>query len=104
MSYRLVRHPEVADDLYYITVLIADYAGSKVALRKLNEIEQAVNNLRSQPHIVTIRNEISPNLRVIPVARKGVITFTVDDEQKIVYIVSITYAGGNWEKLLSDRQ
>ena len=96
MSYRLYRHPEVAQDLFDIVDLIARYAGPDVAERKLGAIEQRLDELGQTPNVGTLRHDIYPNLRAIPVARKGVITFIVDDETRSIYIVSITYAGADW--------
>ena len=96
MRYRIYRHPDIEQDLWDIAELIAQYAGLDVAERKLNEIEQKIDSLSQLPHIGTLRHDIYPNLRAIPVARKGVITFVVDDEARSVYIVSITYAKADW--------
>jgi plasmid stabilization system protein ParE len=48
------------------------------------------------PPVGTLHHDIYPNLRAIPVARKGVITFVVDDAELSVFIVSITYADADW--------
>jgi len=96
MRYRLYRHPGVEQDLFDIVDLIAQYAGLDIAERKLEEIEQKLDNLARLPHVGTLRHDIYPNLRAIPVARKGVITFIVDDAELSVFIVSITYAGADW--------
>jgi plasmid stabilization system protein ParE len=82
--------------LFDIVDLVAEYAGSKVAARKLAEIEQALKLLADTPHIGSVRDELYPGLRAIPVARKGVITFTVDDAERAIYVVSIAYAGADW--------
>ena len=36
-KYRLIRHPSVADDLFEIATLIADYVGAEIALGKLDK-------------------------------------------------------------------
>lgn len=96
MSYHLIRHPQLERDLDDIVLLIAEYAGLETALRKLAEIETSLAALTMTPHIGTLRHEIYPNLRAIPTARKGVISFVVDDQSKTVFIVSVTYAGADW--------
>ena len=96
MNYRILRHPEIEQDLDDITLLIADYAGVDIALQKLAAIEASLTSLSRTPHLGTLRHEIHPNLRTIPTARKGVITFIVDDDTQTVLIVSITYAGADW--------
>ena len=96
MSYRIVYHPEIRNDLLNISKLIADYAGSDIAQAKLAEIKTTILSLQETPHIGSLRDETYPGLRAIPAAGKGVIAFAVDDDLKTVYLVSITYAGANW--------
>ncbi len=96
MGYTIIRHPEVQQDLFDLVDLVADYAGVDVAEHKLDEIETTLRNLSHTPHIGSLRHEIYPDLRAIPVAGKGVITFIVDDEDKTVLILAITYAGADW--------
>ncbi len=104
MSYRLYRHPDVEQDLFDIVDLIAHFAGPEIARRKLGEIEKTLHNLRQLPHAGSLRNDILPNLRAIPVARKGVITFFVDDEAQSVFVVSVTYAEADCLSRLLDRR
>jgi len=95
-AYRVLRHPDVAVDLFDIVDLIAEYAGVDVALRKLEEIEATLRGLAQMPHIGSLRHDIFPDLRAIPTARKGVVSFVVDDDRKEVLVISITYAGADW--------
>lgn len=95
-EYRILRHPDVAADLFDVIDLIADYAGSNVALRKLAEIEATIRGLAQTPHIGSLRQDILPDLRAIPTARKGVVSFVVDDDVKEVLVISVTYAGADW--------
>lgn len=103
MNYQIIRHPKVAQDLEDIVVLILDYAGSTSASRKLSEIETSIKALAATPHVGSLRHDIYPSLRAIPTARKGVISFVVDDQAETVFIVSITYAGADWIKKLPRR-
>lgn len=96
MDYKIFRHFEVEQDIYDIADLIMEYAGFAIAERKLLEIEKSIKNLAHTPHIGTIRDDIFPNLRAIATARKGVVSFIVDDEEKSVFIISVTYAGADW--------
>ncbi len=96
MPYVIYRHPDIERDLLDIADLLIEYAGKTVALNKISAIEQAIKKLADTPHIGTICDYIYPGLRAIPSARKGVITFTVDDASQSVFIVSITYAGADW--------
>jgi len=94
--YKIVRHPDVDQDLFDILDLIANYSGTSVALSKLEEIEKTINNLTLTPHVGSVRDEIAPNLRAIPTARKGVVCFVVDDEALEIRIIAIGYAGREW--------
>lgn len=94
--YKIIRHPDVDQDLFDILDLIADYSGVEVALTKLEEIETTINNLALTPHVGSVRHEIIPNLQAIPTARKGVVCFIVDDAVFEVRIVAIGYAGREW--------
>lgn len=104
MSYRVVRHPLVRDDVFAITVFIGEYAGYEIAEGKIDAIETTLTALGDFPHIGTVRNEIFPGLRVIPAASKAVICFTVDDDRAEVYIVCISYGGADWQARVKERQ
>ncbi len=95
-SFRVVRHPLVADDLLSIALLISDYAGAEIALRKIDEIEAAIQKLSAMPHVGTLRHEIADGLRAIPAAGKAVICFVVDDNHREVRIMAVGYAGSDW--------
>lgn len=94
--YRVVRHPQLAEDLNSIAFLIAEYAGTAVAMRKIGEIEDTIGKLRQVPHIGSIRDNIAPGVRAIPTAGKGVVCFVVDDELKEVVVLAASYAGSDW--------
>ena len=96
MGYRILLHPDVEQDIEDIFYLIADYSGVDVALRKTNEIRNRILELSNVPNVGSIRDDILENLRAIPVIKKGVITFLVDNESEEVLILSISYAGRDW--------
>lgn len=101
--YKIIRHPEVEQDLFDILDLIANYSGTSVALSKLKEIEKTINDLAVTPHIGSLRDEVAPDLRAIPTARKGVVCFIVDDAAFEVRIVAIAYAGREWSLQVNNR-
>jgi toxin ParE1/3/4 len=103
MTYRIIYHPEIRNDLLNMSKLLTDYAGVAIAENKLSQIKAAIKGLSDTPHIGSLRSEIAEGLRAIPSAGKGVITFTVDDSTKTVYLVSITYAGADWMSGVSQR-
>ncbi len=101
--YRLEYHSDAVQDLVDIHNLIEDYAGRAIADRKMAEIEAATYRLESLPKIGSVRDDFAPNLRALPVADKGVICFTVDDETLTVFIICISYAGSDWASRVKER-
>lgn len=96
MTYTLRYHPSVADDLIAISDLIEDYAGPQTARRKLAEIAEVAQSLRTLPHRGTVRDQILPGLRAIPAARRAVVAFTIDEDAREVLVIAITYGGADW--------
>ena len=96
MSYRLRFHPLVEQDLETIVGWIIDHAGSEAATQRLAEVEQTIVSLARTPHKGSIRDEIAPGLRAIPAGRKAVITFTVDDTAREIFIQAVSYGGADW--------
>ena len=101
--YRTFRHPSVADDLADIAWLIADYAGTEIAPRTIDEIETVIQKLSEVPYKGSLRNEIAHGFRAIPAAGKGVVCFVVDDEHEAVRIMAIGYAGSDWTRVAQSR-
>ena len=97
-------HPEAGRDLDAIDEFIADYAGDRAASRILDEIKSSISRLVDFPKIGTVRNEIVPGLRALPVADKVTVCFTVNDKTRTVKIVCITYAGQDWQKISAERE
>ncbi|MCV3766327.1 type II toxin-antitoxin system RelE/ParE family toxin [Rhizobium sp. TRM95796] len=104
MTYRIVRHQDVKFDLAAIVDLIGNFAGYQTAYDKIGQIEQALAMLRLHPYIGSPRSEVMPGLRVLPVSRRAVICFTVDDAARIVKIICVAYAGQDWQRLARGRE
>lgn len=96
MRYAIRYHPAIGDDLLRIAQLVADYAGPEVAAARIAEIIAATERLAETPHTGSLREEIANGLRAIPVGRKGVLVFTVDDGAREVLVHIIGYAGSDW--------
>ena len=96
MTYRIRYHPLVSRDLEAIAQWIVDYAGSEAANRRLTEIEEAIAALAQTPHKGTLRDEIAPGLRAIPVGKRVVIAFTVDDANEEILVHVVSYSGADW--------
>ncbi|WP_367575376.1 type II toxin-antitoxin system RelE/ParE family toxin [Aquibaculum arenosum] len=104
MSYAVWLHPAVAGDFEAIGRWLFDYAGPQTAVLKLSEIEAAVMSLAEMPHRGSVRDEIAPGLRAIPVGRKAVVAFSVDDARREVMVYSVTYGGADWMSRSVTRQ
>jgi hypothetical protein len=46
--------------MFAIAQMVGDYAGYRLADKKVDEIEHSLANLEDFPHIGTVRNEIVP--------------------------------------------
>jgi toxin ParE1/3/4 len=104
VTYRIVRHHDVKFDLAGIVDLVGNYAGYGAAIEKIGRIEQSLNMLRQHPLIGSPRPEVLPGLRILPVFRRAVICFTVDDAARIVKIICVAYAGQDWQTLARGRE
>ncbi len=104
MAYNVRYHAKIEQDLFDIFLLIESYAGSDIAHAKLNEFEKVFANLANFPHIGSLRNELHPGLRAIPTGEKGVVCFTVDDDDQSAFVICVTYAGANWQARVKERQ
>ena len=104
MRYRLSNHPQVPYDFAAILDLVGNYAGYPKARKKIAEIRGTIGRLKDYPHIGTSQPELMPHLRMIPSGEKAVICFTVDDQRRIVRIISVTYAGQDWQRIAKSRE
>jgi toxin ParE1/3/4 len=62
-----------------------------------------VTRLKDWPHIGSVRNDIAPGLRALPVAEKATVCFAVDDDARVVRIICVTYAGQDWQSIAIER-
>lgn len=102
-AYELQYHPEIGDDLFDIFTLIEGYSGSEVAHRKLNELERFMKALTDFPHTGSLREDFGQNIRAIPAGKKGVICFSIKEDERVVFILSVTYAGADWMSRIGSR-
>jgi plasmid stabilization system protein ParE len=96
VTYRVRLHPAVARDLDAIVLWSLERAGPPAAERRLTEIEAVLSGLAGVPQRGSRRDEIAPGLRAIPAGRKAVVAFVVDDDQREVRVLAVTYAGADW--------
>jgi toxin ParE1/3/4 len=103
MVYDVKYIDDVEHDLFEIYLLIEDYAGPDVARAKLLSFERLFDRLAEFPHIGSIRDDLPPELRVIPAGGKGIVCFTVDDLRQSVMVICASYAGADWVSRVKKR-
>ena len=94
--FRVVRHPLVDRDIARIVAFLLEFTTPRSVARKIAALDADVNALGETPCRGTRRDEISPGLRAVPSAGKGVIAFDVKEDTRTVRILSITWGGADW--------
>lgn len=101
--YSILYLPEAVRELIDIHDMIAAYAGVEIAGHKLADIEAVTKSLAEMPYKAPIRDGFPSGLRTIPAGQKAVICFIVDEEERTVQIVAISYTGSDWMSKARDR-
>ena len=103
MRYRVIRHPLVDRDIARIAAFLLEITTPRSVADKIAALDSDVDSLGENPHRGTRRDEMSPGLRAIPSAGNGVIAFEVNEESRVVRILSITWGGADWMKAIAQR-
>ena len=93
--FRVVRHPLVDRDIVRIVAFLLEFTTPRSVARKIAARDAEADALGENPYRGTRRDEISPGLRAIPSAGKGVIAFDVKEDTRTVRILSITWGGAD---------
>ena len=101
--FRLVRHPLVDRDIARIAAFLLGHATPRSAREKMAALDADVNALAENPYRGTRRDEISPGLRAIPSAGRGVIAFEIREDLRTVRILSNTWGGADWQGKIGRR-
>ena len=101
--FRVVRHPLVARDIARIASFLLEHTTPRSVADKIAVLDEDAGSLAENPYRGTRRDEITPGLRAIPSAGKGVIAFEVREEPRTVRILSITWGGFDWLGRVVDR-
>ena len=96
MRYRVIRHTLVNRDIARIAAFLLEYTTPGSVGDKIARLDSDASALGENPHRGTRRDDILPGLRAIPSAGQGVIAFHVDEEARVVRILSVTWAGAHW--------
>jgi toxin ParE1/3/4 len=100
MAGRLLFRRRAEIDLTAIFDFLQEVAGSARAALFLDEIEQTCWNLVTYPHLGRSREDMAPGIRTISMRRRVVIAYRVLGED--IEIVTVAYAGRDWEALFRD--
>ena len=104
MRYRVIRHPLVDRDIARIAAFLLQFTTPRSVADKIARIDSDAGALAENPHRGTRRDDILPGLRAIPSAGKGVIAFDVNEESRVVRILSVTWAGADWMGAVAARR
>ena len=94
--FRAIRHPLIDRDIARIARFLIEHTTPRSVAAKVAILDADTNALGENPYRGTRRDEISPGLRAIPSAGKGVIAFEVREATRTVRILSITWGGSDW--------
>ena len=101
--FRVARHPLVARDISRIASFLLEHTTPHSVAEKIAVLDEDARSLADNPYRGTRREEITPGLRAIPSAGKGVIAFEVRKETRTVRILSITWGGFEWLGRVANR-
>lgn len=103
MRYRVIQHPLVNRDIARIAAHRLEFTTPRSVADNIAALDTDVDSLGENPHRGTRRDELSPGLRAIPSAGKGVIAFEISQEIRVVRILSIAWGGADWMTAIADR-
>ena len=90
MRYRVTRHPLVDRDIARIAAFLLEFTTLRSVADEIARLDSDASTLGENPHRGTRRDDILPGLRAIPSAEKGVIAFDVNEDTRVVRILSVT--------------
>ena len=100
---RVIRHPLVDRHIARIAAFFIEHSTFRSVAEKIAALDSDVNALGEHPHRGARRNEILSGLRAIPSAGKGVIAFQINEETRVVRILSVTWGGADWMRRIVER-
>lgn len=100
-KYQVQLMPDAIKDLEAIYLFIADNSQiPDVAFSYIQKLKQACLTLETAPLRGQKRDDLRENLRILPIDKKAIIAFDVDEDAKIVRILNIFY-GGDYDTILN---
>lgn len=99
--YDVYLMPDAIKDLENIYGYISEKSGfPERAWAYIEKLHQKCLELETSPLRGQQRNDLMENLRVVPIEKKAVAAFIVDEEKQSVIILNIFYGGRDYEALI----
>ncbi|NJK63628.1 MAG: type II toxin-antitoxin system RelE/ParE family toxin [Synechococcaceae cyanobacterium SM2_3_1] len=100
-SYDVSLTPDAVQDLMDIYLWIAEKSGlPEVALSYIESLRRQCQTLETAPYRGRLREDIRPDLRIVPLADNAVAAFQIDETAQSVLILNIFYGGRDYETLM----
>ena len=90
---KVVFRPRAEDDLNRLYDHVAGEAGPGIAFELIQEIRDACLSLASFPNRGAARDHIIAGLRILPLQRRSVIVYRVNEQ---VEIIGVFHGGQDW--------
>ena len=100
-KYDVYLMPDAIKDLEGIYGYITDKSGfPERAWSYVEKLQQKCRELETAPLRGQQRDDLMHNLRIVPIDKKAVAAFIVDEEKKAVLVLNIFYGGRDYEALM----
>lgn len=100
-KYDVYLMPDAIKDLEGIYGYITDKSGfPERAWSYVEKLQQKCRELETAPLRGQQRDDLTHNLRIVPIDKKAVAAFIVDEEKKAVLVLNIFYGGRDYEALM----
>ena len=100
-KYDVYLMPDAIKDLEGIYGYITDKSGfPERAWSYVEKLQQKCRELETAPLRGQQRDDLMHNLRIVPIDKKAVAAFIVDEEKKAVLVLNIFYGGSDYEALM----
>ena len=100
-KYDVYLMPDAIKDLEGIYGYITDKSGfPERAWAYVEKLQQKCRELETAPLRGQQRDDLMHNLRIVPIDKKAVAAFIVDEEKKAVLVLNIFYGGRDYEALM----
>ncbi len=102
-KYDVYLMPDAIKDLEGIYNYIVDKAGfPERAWGYVEKLHQKCRELGTAPLRGRQRDDLMHNLRIVPIDKKAVAAFIVDEEKEAVLVLNIFYGGRDYEALMTN--